>query len=160
MRYRRLALPLVAGLALAAPQARAVDAFFPEFGNNGYDVQNYALTFDVDAAHRISARAVLTVRAIAKLNGFALDLSGLEVDEVRVDGVPAHFTRTAGKLQVQPATTLRNGATFEVAVAYHGTPAGIDDPTSSDPKILRLGWLDSKQTSYVLRACPGGSGAI
>ncbi len=150
MRHRRLALPVVAGLALAAPQARAVDAFFPEFGNDGYDVQNYALTFDVDAAHRITARAVLTVRATAKLSGFALDLSGLEVDEVRVDGTPARFSRTAGKLQVQPATTIRNGATFEVAVVYHGTPVGIDDPTSSDPKILRLGWLNSKQTSYAV----------
>src|SRR3954469_2508154 len=104
MRHRRLALPVVAGLALAAPQARAIDAFIPAFGNDGYDVQNYALTFDVDAAHRIAARALLTVRATAKLSGFALDLSGLEVDEVRVDGVPAHFTRTAGKLQIQPAS--------------------------------------------------------
>ena len=95
MRHRRLALPVVAGLALAAPQARAVDAFFPEFGNDGYDVQNYALTFDVDAAHRITARAVLTVRATAKLSGFALDLSGLEVDEVRVDGTPARFSRNS-----------------------------------------------------------------
>src|SRR4051794_3358977 len=150
MRHSRLALPVVAGLALAAPQARAADAFFPAFGNDGYDVQNYALTFDVDAAHRITARAVLTVRATAKLSSFALDLSGLEVDEVRVDGTPARFSRTAGKLQVQPATTIRNGATFEVAVVYHGTPVGIDDPTSSDPKILRLGWLNSKQTSYAV----------
>src|SRR3954466_1305204 len=97
MRHRRLALPVVTGLALAAPQARAVDAFFPDFGNDGDDVQNYALTFDVDAAHRIAARAVLTVRATAKLSGFALDLSGLEVDEVRVDGTPARARRTAAK---------------------------------------------------------------
>src|SRR4051794_8747498 len=157
MRHRRLALPVVAGLALAAQQARAADAFFPEFGNDGYDVQNYALTFDVDAAHRIAARAVLTIRATAKLSGFALDLSGLEVDEVRVEGTPPRFPRPAGKLQVQPATTIRNGATFEVAVAYHGTPAGIDDPTSSDPKILPTGWNDHRQTSYVVSGPVGAS---
>src|SRR4051794_40925469 len=109
MRHRRLALPVVAGLALAAQQARAADAFFPDFGNDGYDVQNYALTFDVDAPPGRGAGAVWRAGPPAKLGGFALALSGLEVDEGRVEGVPARFPRTAGKLQVLPATTIRNG---------------------------------------------------
>ena len=38
--------------------ARAIDPFFPTFGNHGIDVRHYAVKLDVDAGtHRIAGRA-------------------------------------------------------------------------------------------------------
>ena len=69
-------------IAAASPQARAIDAFFPSFGNNGYDVQHYALDLDVTAAQHRIGPCPATVRATARLASFALDLRGLTVDAV------------------------------------------------------------------------------
>jgi aminopeptidase N len=42
-------------------------------------------------------------------------------------------------------------------VSYRGEPAAIDDPTSSDPELLRLGWLNWNDTSYVVSEPVGAS---
>ncbi|MFO1074112.1 MAG: M1 family metallopeptidase [Geminicoccaceae bacterium] len=140
------------GAGLASGPARAVDPFFPGFGNAGYDVEHYALDLEVDAArHRLKGYAELTVRATAPLAGFSLDLRGLAVDVVRIDGVPAAFTLAGGKLRIRPAAPIAQGHRFVVAVAYRGRPQGIDDPTWGDaPPIPKLGWLDWQDSSYVV----------
>ena len=146
----RLALPLSLGLAFSGGHAaHAIDDFFPGFGNDGYDVQRYDLALRIDAdEHRIEdGRAVLTIRATTDLTAFALDLSGLEVTRVLVDGAAALFTRDEGKLRVRLAKRIAKGARFTVEVGYRGKPAAIDDPTSSDPDLLKLGWLNWNQTS-------------
>ena len=147
------------GLSVGVDRAQAIDAFFPTFGNNGYDVQHYAVNLDVDGSrHRIDGRAVLTVRATSPLSGFTLDLSGLEVTGVRVDGVAARFSREPGKLRVRPAVAIAKGTKFTVAIAYRGIPATIPDPTVDDPaSIPGLGWSTWRQTSYVVSE-PVGAG--
>ena len=103
----RVALAATFALAAAAVDARAADDFFPTFGNDRLDVRHYELQLDVDAArHALAGLAVLDVRAKARLESFTLDLSGLTVDSVRVDGVTARFARRPGKLEVRPATAL------------------------------------------------------
>ena len=140
----RPALPLALGLALAnGHAAHAIDDFFPEFGNNGYDVQHYDLTLAIDPdEQRIeTGKAVLTVRATARLASFTLDLAGLEVSRVAVDGTGALFSREDGKLRIQPAKQIAKGKRFTVEVDYAGEPEGIDDPTSDDPTSCR--WAGS-----------------
>ncbi len=125
----RLGAAALLGLIAGADRAEAIDAFFPTFGNNGYDVKHYAVNLDVDARrHRLSGRAVLTVRATKELASFALDLSGLDVTGVRIDGVPARFGREVGKLRVRPAAPIAQGRKFTVVIAYRGAPATIPDP--------------------------------
>jgi aminopeptidase N len=144
----RAVLAIVLGLAAGSARALAADGFFPTFGNDGYDVRHYALDLDVDAARpRLEGRAVLTVRATTALRTFALDLRGLIVESVRVDGAVAGFTREAGKLRIRPPAPIAAGRTFAVAIAYHGSPASIDDPTTP---LSRLGWINWRRTSYVL----------
>ncbi|MFO1072324.1 MAG: hypothetical protein U1E17_06525 [Geminicoccaceae bacterium] len=90
------------------------------------------------------------MRATAPLAGFSLDLRGLAVDVVRIDGVPAAFTLAGGKPPAHPAGGTRSaqGHRFVVAVAYRGRPQGIDDPTWGDaPPIPKLGWLDCGRTA-------------
>lgn len=142
-RPRLLAAALVAVVGLcAAPLAAAAplvgaptsgDSLLPDAGNGGYDVAHY----DIDLAYAddgsIVASAVIAATAVDPLSAFSLDLEGLTVDAVTVDGAAAGFTREdsadgAGlhKLIVTPTTAVDGD--FEVGVVYHGTPVVHIDP--------------------------------
>ncbi len=105
---------------------RSDDEYLPTHGNRGYRVEHY----DLDLAYRLSANrlaatAVLTARATQALSRFSLDLSGLAVGRVVVDGRAARFTRTGGKLHVRPARPVAAGAAFAVEVRYTGNPRPV-----------------------------------
>jgi aminopeptidase N len=107
------------------------DPYYPLLGNSGYDVQHYTLDLDLDVAgHAINAGQV-TIEAVALLElcAFNLDLVGLEVDGITVDGAPASFSRNGGELTIAPAAPLAAGQPFTAEVAYHGAPEGQDAPT-------------------------------
>ena len=92
-RYLKIA-SLALAACLAAGSARAIDPFFPTFGNNGIDVIHYGLDLEVTpATGGLDAEASLLVFAQKQLTKFRLDLHGLTVTRVRVNGVPATFTR-------------------------------------------------------------------
>ena len=59
------------------------------------------------------------------LSRFDLDLVGMHVSRVKVDGVTARFTRTSHELVVTPRSGLRRGSAFSVAVTYSGVPKPI-----------------------------------
>ena len=150
---------LVLGAMVPAVPAHAIDAFFPEFGNNGIDVRHYALKLDVDPrSHRIEGRATLRIQALKKLPEFSLDLSGLQVDRVEVDGRAVRFLRQADKLKTYPISPIAKGKQFSLTVVYRGVPKSIPDPTSDDPGILGLGWNNYQDTSYVVSE-PVGAGS-
>jgi uncharacterized repeat protein (TIGR01451 family) len=154
---------VAAGLAIApayagdraAPSAidgplTSGDSLFPNQGNGGYDVSHY----DVDIAwtpavpmNQSTIDATTTIQATTTgdpLSSFGLDLEGLTVAAVTVDGVPATtFTRieeadgaTPGKhkLVVTPASPV-SGA-FTVVVDYGGVPETRHDTDGSDE-----GWI-------------------
>ena len=74
--------------AVAATAAEGLgDSFYPFLGNGGYDVLHYDIDLDVDpAANTIAAQTTISATAGKELSTFNLDLSGLEVHEVTVDG--------------------------------------------------------------------------
>ncbi|MFF5945986.1 M1 family metallopeptidase, partial [Streptomyces althioticus] len=113
------------------------DPYFPRAGNGGYDVDHYALTLDyTPATRRLTGTAVITARATKDLSAFDLDLSGLRVDSVGVDGRDARFNRAGQKLTVRPHDDLREGHTFRTTVRYSGVPRTLTDPDGSEE-----GWL-------------------
>lgn len=116
------------------------DPYFPKAGNGGYDVAHYALrlSYDPDAEH-LSGTAVVTARATQDLSAFDLDLKGLDVEEVTVEGEKARWNRTGQELTVRPGDELGEGETFEVRVRYSGTPQTITDPDGSEE-----GWLPTE----------------
>jgi aminopeptidase N len=126
------------GIAAAAPPSPggdgAGDAYYPQDGNGGYDVADYNLRVGFDpASHNLAATNTITARATQALTSFDLDLNGLTVDSVKVNGAPAKFTRTGDhELVVTPARPLRHGERFLTEVAYHGQPAPIRDPLLGD----------------------------
>ena len=128
-----LATTLAGGLlpdaAAAAPVAGGVgagDAYFPEDGNGGIDVQSYRIADAYDfATGGLSGRTTLTVRATEALDAFDLDLL-LPVSAVTVDGTAAAFSRPDGhELRIVPAAPLASGADFVVTVTYAGFPGRL-----------------------------------
>ncbi|MFF4271146.1 M1 family metallopeptidase [Streptomyces sp. NPDC001536] len=116
------------------------DPYFPKAGNGGYDVGHYALrlSYDPEAEH-LSGTAVVTARATQDLSAFDLDLKGLDVEEVTVEGEKARWNRAGQELTVRPGDELDKGETFEVRVRYSGTPQTITDPDGSEE-----GWLPTE----------------
>jgi aminopeptidase N len=143
-----------------APPAAAIDPFFPEYGNDGYDVGHYNIVLDVDnETGKVNGRAVITARATTRLTSFAFDLGRFNVRAVRVNGVSASFDHRRGKLHVRPSTPLPAHAGFEVAVAYDGVPRSLEDPTYPPPVPPegQLGWQRFEDTSYVVSEPIGAS---
>ncbi|MFF0461572.1 M1 family metallopeptidase [Streptomyces mexicanus] len=114
------------------------DPYFPKAGNGGYDVSHYGLTLAYDPGRaRLTGTAVITARATEDLSAFDLDLKGLRVTSVAVEGRGARFQRAGQELTVRPHDELRRGETFEVSVRYSGTPQTLTDPDRSEEGWLR-----------------------
>ncbi|MET9445871.1 M1 family metallopeptidase [Streptomyces cinerochromogenes] len=122
------------------------DPYFPKAGNGGYDVGHYALTLDyTPSGHRLTGTAVITARATRDLSAFDLDLAGLHVDSVRVEGRDARWSRTGQELTVRPHDDLSEGETFRTTVRYSGTPRTLTDPDGSEE-----GWLPTADGALAL----------
>ncbi|MGW5056332.1 M1 family metallopeptidase [Streptomyces sp. NPDC004096] len=122
------------------------DPYFPGMGNGGYDVGHYGLTLAYDPAdRRLTGTAVVTARATKDLSAFDLDLKGLEVAAVAVDGRAARWSRSGQELTVRPSGGLDRGETFSTTVHYSGTPGTITDPDGS-----KEGWLRTADGALAL----------
>ncbi|ANZ43473.1 hypothetical protein BBK82_41760 [Lentzea guizhouensis] len=99
-----------------------VDPYYPADGNGGYDVADYAVDLTYDPAARfLNAKAVISATTTQRLSRFNLDLRGLTVTAVKVDGVPAAFVRAGQhELVITPAATLAADTAFTVEVVYCG----------------------------------------
>ncbi|MCB5911437.1 M1 family metallopeptidase [Streptomyces pinistramenti] len=121
------------------------DPLFPALGNGGYRVSHYGLdlAYDVPKRH-LDATAKITARAAENLSSFKLDLRGLKVSGVRVDGEEAAFSRKGHKLTVRPAQVLRKGAAFRTTVEYSGVPQEMTDPDGATD-----GWVKTADGAFV-----------
>ena len=122
------------------------DPYFPKAGNGGYDVSHYGLTLAYDPdGERLTGKAVITARATRDLDAFDLDLTGLDVSKVVVEGHEAGTDRDGQELTVRPRDRLAEGETFEVTVDYSGRPRTITDPDGSEE-----GWLPTADGALAL----------
>jgi hypothetical protein len=105
------------------------DPYFPSDGNGGYQVDHYGLDVSYDPATD-ALRGVATLRAtsLKALSRFNLDLVGLTVDSVKVNGKRATWSRSGQELRVTPRKAIRKKRDFEVVVRYHGVPKLLDEP--------------------------------
>jgi len=85
------------------------------------DVLDYDLNLDLpDTGSVIRGTATLTARRTASTDSLLLDLVGLDVGRVTVDGQSVRFGRTAERIAV-PLPKGKAG-TFRIAVQYSGAP--------------------------------------
>lgn len=149
------------------------DAYFPFAGNGGYDVQHY----DLDIRYTPPAPepaplegdfegvATIDVVATQDLDRFNLDLRGMDVESVTVNGKPAasvepplageevdgaaywHVQDDAARvweLTIQPRPKLKAGQTAQVVVEYGGTTT---QPTDIEGSLY--GWVTMRDGAMV-----------
>ena len=138
--------------------ALAIDPFFPSFGNTGIDVQHYDLQIAIgDAPNVLTGRAVLSIKATAKLAEFTLDLHHLDVSIVEVDGHPAAFEAVGDKLKITPRRIIPRNKEFQVMIAYAGQAEAIQDPVQPRDPTAKLGWMTFADSAYVVSEPVGAS---
>ena len=144
---------LAAAALLGAPPAGAQtpgapgvgDPYFPLAGNGGYQVDHYDLKLGFKPRRdQIRARATISATATQALSAFNLDLHGLRVSSVSVDGAPARFRRRGGELTVTPATVIGPGVAFSAVVAYAGRPKPVQGKVG-----FPTGWLRTSDGALV-----------
>lgn len=131
------------------------DPLYPQLGNGGYDVQHYTIDLTVDVlSNTITGTTNITALATAPLASFNLDLSGLTVTTITVNGAPAAFTRTGYELNITPAVPLPVAQPFTATVAYGGSPEAIADPGIP---FAGVGWLDYDEDGIYVFSEPSGA---
>lgn len=93
----------------------------------------------------------MTAVALEARDWFALDFGGPRPQTVEVDGRPAPFVRTVGKLVI--GTTLDVGDHFDVAIRYAGTPA----PGAIEGLAGPVGWIHQPDLVFTNSVVPGAA---
>ena len=180
---RRVALVLIAALCVGLLPAAALgterrsgdfspgapgvgDPYFPLDGNGGYDTRHYLLDVAYDPETDVlDGTAVITARATQNLSSFNLDLVGLEVRDVTVNGRDATWNRDGGELTITPPRGLRKGRHFITVVRYDGIPETIEDLFGlsgfihTDDGALVVGEPDVAATWYPVNDHPSDKAA-
>ncbi len=142
--------------APAAAQARGAhcrrgsagvgDGYYPQAGNGGYDVRHYGLAVSYDpTTDRLDGAATIRAATGSSLCSFNLDLLGLEVQSVRVDGRAATWSRDGQESTVTPKQRLARRTGFVVVIRYGGVPLVLTLPGS----VLPSGFMPTSDGAMV-----------
>jgi len=141
--------------ALTIGSDGAGDLYYPTYGNGGYDVISYDITFDWDDNSReIDAQTTIELVATQGLSQFNLDLIGFDVRSITMNAEPATFQRNDRELIIQPTTALQLDEAAEVVVEYAGRPTAISGPGFP----FAGGWTDFGDTIVVAGEPEGAAG--
>lgn len=174
------AAPSSPGPRFTAGADGAGDAYFPHAGNGGYDVQHYDLDLDytppaaapAPLEGRLDATATIDLIATQDLDRFNLDLRGMDVVSLSIDGraaaevdVPAAGAVVEGaaywhlqdddarvwELTVQPRPKLKAGQQVRLVIEYGGTTTRPEDIEEA-----LYGWVTTRDGAMVVSE-PDGS---
>ena len=121
------------------------DTYYAGIGNGGYDVSHYDLNLKYNPDTKwLDGKATITAATTQHLCRFNLDLRGLTVSSVKVDGVSASFVRDGRELIITPPTPLLPSTGFVVEVLYAGEPG----PAPRDPDGFLDGWNYTEYGAY------------
>ncbi|MFI2709854.1 M1 family metallopeptidase [Micromonospora sp. NPDC018662] len=135
-----------AARSFAPGASGAGDPYYPSYGNGGYDVANYTIKVRYDPdTDKLTGTATVRATATANLSAFNLDLAGLTVRSVTVDGAAARHARTDDELVVTPATGLTAGNGFVTEIRYDGKPTPLRTEALGEG-----GWLHTADGAIAL----------
>ncbi len=130
------------------------DPYFPSLGNGGYDVDHYTLDITwVPDDGTIAGITTIEATATQDLSRFDLDLAGLDVASVVVDGRPALVARAARELEITPDRAIASGRRFTTVVTYGGVPRPVSDGTD----LFDVGWQTHGREAFVVSEPTGAS---
>ncbi len=106
------------GRHYVAGSAGVGDPYYPLYGNGGYNVGHYLLKLSyAPSSGRLVGSATITARATQNLYQFNLDLQGLHVRSVAVNGHRAGWSRSQDhELSIRPRHKLDRGDQFTTVV--------------------------------------------
>lgn len=137
------------------PGAEGVgDPYYPGLGNGGYDVAEYDLAvewFPDDGS--IAGTATVELTATRDLSALNLDLVGLDVETISVDGTDTSFERDGRELTVQLPEVLADGDVATVVVEYAGVPETVRIGTD----LFGVGWQTDGRDAYVVSEPAGAA---
>ena len=143
-----------AGVSRSSDRLDPPDPYYPSLGNDGYDVRHYRLDLEVELPNpEVRGDTRLEATAAQRLTVLYLDLTGLEVQSVHVDGRRARFSRRGGELAVRPRHPIASGADFVVRVRYFGVPGTGVIPGIGAPN----GWIADRRGVTTLDEPDGAS---
>ncbi|MGZ4592837.1 MAG: M1 family metallopeptidase [Actinomycetes bacterium] len=136
----------------SAPGDGDGDPYLPGHGDETFDVESYELELDYRvASNHLDAGARLVVVARAPLDRLVLDLSGLRVRKVVVDGRrPAAYSARAGRLRVRLEHPAATGDRLEITIRYDGNPRPVRSHWGE------LGW-EELSDGVIVAGQPGGA---
>jgi aminopeptidase N len=107
---------LLSSYVLATRHERLIEGWRPTHFN-------VSIKLDDRLTQISRARTEITIEVLRdQLTVIDLDFGELDVDGVSVDGVPAKFDRSPGRLNVQLSRPVNKGNRVVVSVDYHGKP--------------------------------------
>lgn len=107
------------------PEGGTHDAYTPQSGDPSFDVDAYELDLSYRVrTNRLEGRATLRIRLLVATSSIALDLIGLRVSRVRIEGQRrTPHSQGPRKLRVTLPRTMQPGETLTVTIEYAGAPA-------------------------------------
>jgi aminopeptidase N len=131
----------------------AGDEYVPGFGATGYDVGDYDVELEWRPPNRVIGTATITLTPEEDLSSLALDLDGLRVREVDVNGEDAEFDQAGIELHITPEATLPEGEEAQVTIEYGGTLGEGDVAEHLEP----VGWVGLEDGGFALGQPVGSS---
>lgn len=103
------------------------DAYTPGHGSAHFKVSRYELYLDYRVGtNHLNAHVTVSATAEIQLASIMLNLSGLRVLKVRVNGGrPARFIQREGRLVISPMRPVPRGSDFTVEIRYEGRPGPL-----------------------------------
>jgi aminopeptidase N len=102
------------------------------------------LSYD-PTSKRLAGSAAIRAKAVHDLTAFDLDLHGLTVSRVTVDGAVARYGRQGDELTITPTSRVAKGARFDVTVNYSGVP----DPIRNYAGLGTYGFIATADGAFV-----------
>ncbi|WP_435743293.1 M1 family metallopeptidase [Nocardioides sp. SYSU DS0663] len=130
------------------------DPYLPGHGDPSWSARHYDLELFYDLApNRLRGRATIDAVALQDdLGRIVLDLAGLDVDKVTVDGrSPKRWSSRGSRLVVQLAEPLAAGTRFTASIKYAGRPRPLVEPHHGD-----AGW-EELEDGVIVAGQPHGA---
>ena len=115
------------GQRTAAPCSPLPDPYTPGHGSADYGVSRYELYLDYRVStNRLSGHAAITARSRVELATIMLNLAGLRVLKVHLDGQRVQrFSQRGHQLFIVPGRPVPAGSDFSIDIRYEGSPGPL-----------------------------------